>query len=1355
MAGPFVKLPRDLSLVGLIDRLNLQFQRQFAQATTPSTVDPTVGEILTTPLWFDPDNTFDIGLYVDGTGASDLRPANIYAASAFIAGVDPGGGGALRIGGNGLIGGDLSITGSLTMGDSSADMVTPNGRFDASLRPKMATSTYIADFVAANGTALTATTDEGYGWTLASGSAITIQSNIAVNAATSSPCRGIWALPVGSADLDLTLDCFASNNINSFSAGIVFRYTGNGLECYEAVWVGMGQSLVLYRTNSGGVRTSIGSFVLSAGDSTTPRVLRVTVAGSAINVYFDGVLKITVTDSTYTTGSIGIVDSGSISNHSKIETLTALLSEPLVDIGGYDTPFRVGYFNTLTTYRNATVGGTLGVTGAVTMAATLGVTGAATLSSTLAVTAAVTLTSASLSIGGLAYTFPASQAANRLLKTNGSGSLSWAQAALTTDVTGTLPVTNGGLGFATAALGDTIYGSGTNTLAKLAGNTTATKRYLTQTGTGSVSAAPAWSALTVAPSELTGFGAAGGYLRSDGAAWVRVSGLDVADLTGTTLPASIVTSSLTTIGTLVAGAVPASLVTAGTFGAGAYTFPSTLVVTSTLTTNGTITVLSSTATSASVQVGSGTGSGISQLSIYGAAGQTRSVSWRTGSLRRWSFDASPAAESGSDAGSNFSLLPYDDAGNVLSSVLFITRASGGAIAFSATRPITGGTYNGQTISSAASFTGTVAAVTSFTAPLLAGTTRVTSPLLGTTTNTDVTLDRNSVVHIKLLTSLALSYGSAADGAAYSQTYARDLAAASSIASRWYTTNGGVQTEAMRWTRDDLLMLRRFNVQEAAGIVLRLQNSSGTADVRTWDHRIATASGDYELRSITDGGSTVFHAMSVAHATGLMTVNGGISTALVTSAISSAAGTTVNFIARNSAAVDTSNRASYTWQAASSTQNRESFRITAGFSTTTDATRTTSASLQGQDAGVFTTFLTFAGAAATFPGTLVVGTDPGGSESLRVGGSVRAGTFITTNGLFISNSLSAAIELAAGTGTGSGGNVRMFGPSHATQANDIEFRSGAVVKGAWDDSAATWTFAGAMAFSGALSGITTLSLSGQLTSTLATGTAPLVVASTTKVANLNADLLDDQTGSYYLDLANATGTLDETLGGTGLTSYTLGDLLYASASNTLSKLAGNTSTTGMYLKQTGTGSASAAPVWDTLTAADVGAGTFTGSFSFSSLLTSNNGLLVNNATYLSAGIQTAGTSFALLPQPGSSTTFSITGTGSGGTDNKSISLGTGGVSTGAYLNLYGISHANAGRLDIASGGSAALTLTSASGQIECADDIDLASGQVLRVNGTQVVAAQGAAVADATGAGDVVAQLNALLARVRAHGLIAT
>jgi phage-related tail fiber protein len=47
----------------------------------------------------------------------------------------------------------------------------------------------------------------------------------------------------------------------------------------------------------------------------------------------------------------------------------------------------------------------------------------------------------------------------------------------------------------------------------------------------------------------------------------------------------------------------------------------------------------------------------------------------------------------------------------------------------------------------------------------------------------------------------------------------------------------------------------------------------------------------------------------------------------------------------------------------------------------------------------------------------------------------------------------------------------------------------------------------------------------LISEIATGTAPLIVASTTKVANLNVDLLDDQEGSYYTNASNLnTGTV---------------------------------------------------------------------------------------------------------------------------------------------------------------------------------------------------------------------------------------
>lgn len=65
-----------------------------------------------------------------------------------------------------------------------------------------------------------------------------------------------------------------------------------------------------------------------------------------------------------------------------------------------------------------------------------------------------------------------------------------------------------------------------------------------------------------------------------------------------------------------------------------------------------------------------------------------------------------------------------------------------------------------------------------------------------------------------------------------------------------------------------------------------------------------------------------------------------------------------------------------------------------------------------------------------------------------------------------------------------------------------------------------------------------------------------------------------------------GDYSETKGGTGQTSYTLGDILYASAANTLAKLAGNTTATRNFLRQLGTGSVSAAPAWDTLAAGDI-------------------------------------------------------------------------------------------------------------------------------------------------------------------------
>lgn len=70
------------------------------------------------------------------------------------------------------------------------------------------------------------------------------------------------------------------------------------------------------------------------------------------------------------------------------------------------------------------------------------------------------------------------------------------------------------------------------------------------------------------------------------------------------------------------------------------------------------------------------------------------------------------------------------------------------------------------------------------------------------------------------------------------------------------------------------------------------------------------------------------------------------------------------------------------------------------------------------------------------------------------------------------------------------------------------------------------------------------------------------------------------------IVSLTNPLAETSGGTHQSTYTLGDTLYASAANTLSKLAGNSTSGIQYLSQTGTGAVSAAPVWASISGGDI-------------------------------------------------------------------------------------------------------------------------------------------------------------------------
>jgi microcystin-dependent protein len=66
----------------------------------------------------------------------------------------------------------------------------------------------------------------------------------------------------------------------------------------------------------------------------------------------------------------------------------------------------------------------------------------------------------------------------------------------------------------------------------------------------------------------------------------------------------------------------------------------------------------------------------------------------------------------------------------------------------------------------------------------------------------------------------------------------------------------------------------------------------------------------------------------------------------------------------------------------------------------------------------------------------------------------------------------------------------------------------------------------------------------------------------------------------------TGTLAATKGGTGLSTLVRGDILYSATADTLTTLSGNLSTTRKWLSQTGIGTSSAPPLWDTIADADI-------------------------------------------------------------------------------------------------------------------------------------------------------------------------
>jgi hypothetical protein len=68
--------------------------------------------------------------------------------------------------------------------------------------------------------------------------------------------------------------------------------------------------------------------------------------------------------------------------------------------------------------------------------------------------------------------------------------------------------------------------------------------------------------------------------------------------------------------------------------------------------------------------------GTTRMLLDGDAGQSKIITYRTGGLQRWGLYSNNVAESGSNAGSNFLLRRYSDAGTLLSTPFQVNRQTG-------------------------------------------------------------------------------------------------------------------------------------------------------------------------------------------------------------------------------------------------------------------------------------------------------------------------------------------------------------------------------------------------------------------------------------------------------------------------------------------------------------------------------------------------------------------------------------------------------------------------------------------------------------------------------------------------------
>jgi hypothetical protein len=747
---------------------------------------------------------------------------------------------------------------------------------------------------------------------------------------------------------------------------------------------------------------------------------------------------------------------------------------------------------------------------------------------------------------------------------------------LTTKVSGILPTTNGGTNINTYTLGDTLYSSAPNTLAKLSGNTTAGKQYLSQTGTGTISAPPVWS--TINAGDITGN------------ALTTVNDTNISlSLGGTPSTALLQTTSITAgwLGQLSVTRGGTGL-SSGTSGGVPYYSSTTTIASSPVLGSNQLVIGGGTAVAPStnanltyngtaLNVSGGAANTITRLLTLQA---TRSFSTANdgimiacladgGVLGKHDYGAivmgsNPATSDG--GASIFQLRAGGSSTSATNNGLFLQATTNGANGTAEVAFYTGAStkiaaFNGAGVLNLASLTASQLVFTDASKNLvsisMSGDATITGSGVLTIANNAITTAKinNSAVD---LTSKVSGILPIANGGTNINTYTlgdtiycsadnilATLPGNTSLTKQYLSQTGtGSVSSAPAWsaisgtdiTGNALTSANDTNVSLTLGgtpATSLLRSASITAG---WIGQLSVARGGTGLSAGISGGIPYYSATSTIASSSVLgsnqlVIGGGTAVAPSTNANLTYNGTALNV---SGGAANTITRL-LTLQATRSFSIANDGIMIAGLAT--------GAILGQHDYGA-----------------IVMGSNPATSDGgasifqLRAGGS---STSATNNGLF----LQATTNGANGTA-------------------EVAFYTGASTKVAAFNGAGVFNLASLTAsqlvFTDASKNLVSISMSGDAT---ITGSGVLTIANnaitTAKINNSAVDLTSKVSG--VLPIAN---------GGTNVGTYTLGDTLYSSATNTLAKLPGNTTTGKQFLSQTGTGTVSAAPVWSAISGSDI-------------------------------------------------------------------------------------------------------------------------------------------------------------------------